>query len=80
MRKTWRDRMMPLIAQVIADCEGLDLKATREALRRANPYRGNEGWLLRVWRDECRIQLGLKSRTKPPGRRESAPGQQELFE
>lgn len=80
MHTTWRERMMPLIAQILAEYQDLELNGKRTALREARPYWVNQGWLLKVWRDECRIQLGLKPRTKRPSRRESGKGQKVLFE
>lgn len=79
MHTTWRERMMPLIADVLDACQRLSLKEKQAALRKANPYRGQECWMTRIWRDECKIQLGLKRRSQPKPF-QPAKGQKVLFE
>ena len=56
---TWRDSIRPRVARVLAKCreEGLDYRATRRALRKANPFLGGPSWQYRVWCSEVRHQL-----------------------
>lgn len=82
---TFRKRWYSIIAHLIDANRGLELKQLRKILRAnypGNPYSHTTGiYPLRVWRDECRIQLGLKPRRRdlafpqPP----SCPGQKHLF-
>lgn len=77
---TWRDKFRPRIAEVLAECQGMPLKEIRRILRAAGPGKSHGSHLYKIWCDECRVQLGLK--TFPKRRRlakESGPGQRELF-
>lgn len=59
--KTWRDAAIPIIAAVIkAHCTD-DLKGLRKALRCAYPWGPKEHHPYKIWCDEIRRQLGLKS-------------------
>ena len=61
---TWRDEARPIIAAVIAKYEGADLRFLRSALRDAYPWGPRENHPYKIWCDEVRVQLGLK--TKKP--------------
>jgi hypothetical protein len=84
---TWREHISPMIEKTIAHCraKGLDMKATRRALREANPYRDGPHWPYRIWCDEVRCQLGLKPRksTSPrqakTAKEQADPKQMKLF-
>lgn len=81
MSQTWRDIVRPIIARVLAR---LPRRATRSLKERMlfghYPFAERRGRCYRVWRDEVRIQLGLR----PPRRRclarlPDSPGQQTFF-
>lgn len=77
-RTTWRDRYRPIVADVIAKIGTQDLRSVRRALRSAFP--GPRAYhCLKIWRDECRLQLGLKPK-KPPRNLRPDPQQKDLFE
>ncbi len=79
MRFSWRDDMRPRIAAVIKRVGTADMKALRRALNAAFPY-GDVSWQRKVWRDEIKVQLGLKQAYQPgPRLRKPAPGQTQLF-
>lgn len=81
---TWRERAKPIIAQVLAEHQGADMKTIRTALREAYPFGPTEYHPYRIWRDEIKRQLGKK---EPLGTRHSKPNealppdprQQEMF-
>lgn len=64
MEASWRDHARPIIAQVIRDVGKADPKKLRQALRDAYPYGERSMWPYKVWCDEVRRQLGLKSSMK----------------
>lgn len=76
MRKTWRDHFRPIIAQVIEAHAGQPVRSVRTALRKAFPAGPRQYHPYKVWLDECRIQLGLRSRER---KAKPAIGQTELF-
>ena len=58
---TWRDQIRPIVAAIISEAKrlGLNPKQTRQALRNSKPgWVSMQHWPYRVWRSECRIQLG----------------------
>lgn len=61
--RTWRERLAPLIAEVIAAHAGDDPRDVRKALREAFPLGERSCWPYKVWLSEIRHQWGL---TKPP--------------
>ncbi|PQO39367.1 hypothetical protein C5Y96_05800 [Blastopirellula marina] len=76
-RITWRDRYRPLIGDIIGKLGTEDMRSVRRALRLAFP--GPRAYFcLRIWRDECRVQLGLKVK-KPPRNLRPDPNQKDLF-
>jgi hypothetical protein len=56
MPKTWRDRMRPIIAQVLRETNGVE-KAARKKLRTVRPFKLRRGWAYKVWLNEIRLQL-----------------------
>lgn len=78
--KTWREHYAPMIAEIIKENEGKDVKEIRRILYRSNP--GYYGHMKKIWSDESLKQLGLKKR-KPKYSRLTAviinPNQTELL-
>lgn len=80
-RQTWRDEAAPIIARVIERVGRDDLTALRRALRDAYPWGERRCWPYKVWCDEVRIQLGLKTPPRSthgprePERHTPLPGQ-----
>lgn len=70
MPETWRDRLAPHVADIIAELGTSDMKALRKALAAQRP---EQSWLYKVWLSEIRNQLKLKPPHKPD------PQQPELF-
>jgi hypothetical protein len=66
---TWREDARPIIAEVIARVGTSDMKALRRALREAFPW-GDVSWPRKIWRDEVKVQLGTKKKTRR-GKRKS---------
>lgn len=58
---TWRDNCRPIIRNVIQSVGRDDMKALRRALRDAYPYGERAYHPYKIWCDEIRAQLGLKS-------------------
>lgn len=59
---TWRDIARPIIAEVIDRVGRGDMKALREELRNVYPFGPKQYHPYKIWCDEIRAQLGLKSR------------------
>lgn len=57
---TWRDRARPIIARVIAETGGDDLKLVRKALREAYPFGERAMHPYKVWCSEVNRQLGTQ--------------------
>ena len=81
LKMTWRDRVRPIIAAVIAEHgEGPGL---RKALREAYPFGLREYHPYKVWLDEIRVQRGLKpaakTKTNAKTRRKETPAAGLLF-
>lgn len=57
---SWRDRLRPIIADVIAEVGTDDMKRLRKALRERWDFGPREYHPYKVWLDEIRVQLGLK--------------------
>ena len=57
---TWRERLRPAIAEVLAANRGIPLRLLRRRLRAAFPYAERRGWPYKVWLDEIRVQRGLR--------------------
>ena len=75
-RETWRDKARPIIAAVIAKYGTDDLRFLRSALRDAYPFGERKYHPYRMWCDEVKVQLGLKTGPKPkptPSGDESLP-------
>jgi hypothetical protein len=70
MPTTWRQRLAPIVARIIAEVGTSDMKALRKALAAQRPP---ESWLYKVWLSEIRNQLKIKPPHKPD------PTQPELF-
>lgn len=67
---SWRDNIRPVVAAIIEDHRGADMKTIRKALADARP---TESYLYKVWLSEVRNQLKIKPPHKPD------PAQPELF-
>jgi hypothetical protein len=83
MRETWRDQVRPLVAECVesGQAAGLSGRQLQRYVNRSYPWGGTVGaWGLKVWRDECRVQLKLKA-PKVPGRQppKPSPDQLEMF-
>jgi hypothetical protein len=63
MKSSWRSYAAPIIAKVIAENKGKDLKVIRKALHNAYPFGEREYHPYKIWLDECAKQLGTKKRT-----------------
>lgn len=59
MAISWRDRLAPVIAKVIAEVGREEPKRLRAALRDAYPCGERKYWPYKVWCDEVRRQLGI---------------------
>lgn len=68
MKSHWRAAAAPIIAKVIADNKGKDLKEVRKALFHAYPFGERQYHPYKIWLDECARQLGTKKKSKagPP--------------
>lgn len=58
MTTTWRDKARPIIASVIERVGTDDMRTLRRELRKAFPFGARELHPYRIWRHECRVQLG----------------------
>ncbi len=79
-RSTWRDRIAPIVAEIIEQTGKADLRALRAALRARRP---SESWLMKVWCSEVRKQLGLPLHPRKQKQAEEAEkkrGQGRMFE
>jgi hypothetical protein len=63
MQSYWRERAAPIIAKVIAENKGKDLKEIRKALFHAYPFGKRQYHPYKIWLDECAKQLGTKKKT-----------------
>lgn len=63
MSSYWRERAAPIIAKVIAENKGKDLKEIRKALFYAYPFGERQYHPYKIWLDECAKQLGTKKKT-----------------
>lgn len=59
--RTWRAISAPIIAEIVRRVGREDVRALRKALREAYPFGPRQHWPYKVWCDEVRAQLGLKS-------------------
>ena len=59
---TWRDRFRPLIAKIIQENEGSDMKTLRKALRAAFPVAPRAFHPYKIWLDEIKVQTGTKKK------------------
>jgi hypothetical protein len=83
---TWRETLRPIILDVIRKL-GPPRRMTSQFRRRAEaalfvayPYRKRSGRQYRIWRDEIRIQLGLRPRRPRTSSQPSdSRGQRHLF-
>lgn len=67
---TWRDKIRPLVAEIIAAVGTSDMKALRRALIEGRPsWVSGASWMTKVWRDEVNTQLGIKAARKAERRR-----------
>lgn len=73
--KTWRDVARPIIAKAIAENLGKPEKEIRKALRRAYPFGERKYHPYKIWLDEIRVQLGLKT-FHPSGRQSRTKAEQ----
>jgi hypothetical protein len=76
--RTWRQRLAPVIAAVIAESEGQPLKEVGRRLREAwdDALLGpRKHWVYMIFRDECRKQLGL---VKPKSKAAAAASPEQL--
>lgn len=79
---SWRDRARPIIAAVINEVGCDDMKRLRKAISDAYPFGFREMHPYKIWCDEVRRQLGLKSvkdRKGLPVEKKPLDGQEELF-
>jgi hypothetical protein len=81
MKSSWRAYAAPIIAKVIKENEGKDMKQIRKALHDAYPFGQREYHPYQIWLDECAVQLGTKKKkphhkaVEPPD-----PNQFNMFE
>jgi hypothetical protein len=75
----WRGRARPIIAQVIKDNKGKDLKAVRKALYEAYPFGVRKHHPYKIWLDEIARQLNEKKRYFAPKKKPANPKQIKLF-
>ena len=61
--ETWRERLAPIIRQVIQDTQGQDDAVIRRALRDAYPCAERRGYAYQCWLDEIKRQRGLKPKS-----------------
>lgn len=73
MSKSRRDVAAPIIAAVLRQCDGLDEKATRAALREAYPWGERRYHPYKVWCDEIARQQGRKPALGTRAPREPEP-------
>jgi hypothetical protein len=80
---TWRDVVRPIIAAVLRKLgrgRRVDRRRAEAALFVAYPWPDRRGRRYQVWRDEVRIQLGLRRpRLRCLSQRPDLPGQKRLF-
>lgn len=82
---SWRDRLRPVIAQVIAEVGTDDMKKLRKALREAWPENLGPRSMhpYKIWLDEIRRQLEPRQpheNIAVPKQLPSCKGQMELFQ
>lgn len=58
--ETWRDRIRPIIAQVLKETQGKSEAEIRRALREAFPFGPRQYHPYKTWLDEIQRQRGLK--------------------
>lgn len=75
--KTWRERVRPIIAQVLKETEGKSEAEIRRALREAFPFLPRQHHPYKTWLDEIQRQRGLKRPKRGP---EPDPRQRGLFD
>jgi hypothetical protein len=79
-RSTWRDRIAPVVAEIIEQTGKADMQTLRAALRERKP---SQSWLMKVWCSEVRRQLGLPLHPRKQKQAEEAErkrGQKRMFE
>lgn len=81
-QQTWREIVRPIIAGVLRKLPAsYGRKRKERALFGHYPFGQRRGWPYKVWRDEIRIQLGLRPvRPKTHSQLSDSPGQQRLFQ
>ena len=60
MTTTWRERLAPLISEIIIREGTADMRKLRKALREAFPCGERKYHPYRIWLDEINVQLGIK--------------------
>lgn len=58
---TWRERVRPIVARVLAEMREKPEPEIRKALRDAYPFCERKYWPYRIWCDEVRVQRGGKT-------------------
>jgi hypothetical protein len=83
MKSSWRSYAAPIIAKVIEENKGKDLKEVRKALFHAYPFGEREYHPYKIWLDECARQLGTKPKHNYFGRKKKIeppdPNQMDLL-
>ena len=73
MKSSWREYAKPIIAKVIAENQGKDLREVRKALSQAYPFGQREYHPYKIWLDEIAVQLGTKKKKNIFGRKKTEP-------
>ena len=76
-RSKWRRGCAPIIKQVLIDTKDFPEKEINKALCDAYPFGEKKYYPYRIWRDEIKIQRGLKE--PPPKKEIENPNQLTLF-
>jgi len=74
---TWREIARPIIQKVIHETGAEDMKLLRKKLREAYPFGERKYFPYKVWCDEIKVQLGLKTFGRQP--KPDDPNQLKLF-
>jgi len=56
----WRERCRPIIAKIVRENRGADIKLIRKKLKDAYPWGERAMYPYAVWLDEIKVQLGTK--------------------
>lgn len=79
---TWRDKIRPMVAEIIEHYGRDDMKALRKALIAHRPHWvSGASHMTKIWRDEVNVQLGIKESRKAAKERkkDEAAGQSFMF-